>query len=561
MVDRRGYLRPQYRAVLPLLTRLNPERMEEAKVESQLAYDGDNAQHPIPRILTESEMQRLRKGVEQRGTALQRFLADHYSGKKTYRHIIPEEVVEKIIRRTSEQFYEKKMKGAAISFPYGPDLMRAPSGEFMVVEDNLGFVGGPGDIVLARKLLEKLAPELIGRLKPTDEPKEYFRLLADHARSHAIPKDGKIVMSSDVLEVYADYEASRLVPLLEEVGITTITPDSKLELHANKQGVELRKNGKKEGKPVGYVFLNGEHSWMDGSHKKTTRPVLLISEAMWALEELEKDGRFEALRQSIEDALKPKDESGGIDLKRLEAVLRDADIVYKGFWKDNSSAKGVMKAFFAGKVALNYSPGVDFANDKLFKKYVDDLVRFYMHEEPIIRSIPVEWFGVRNPDGTIGVNEPLITKQLEGGRHVDWVFKIVDGRGGKGIYIGPKMSEEERIELIEQIRKDPGRWTSEPYTTPSTLAGQIVDLRLLAQVSEDQVVVSPTPWSRGVGIDGNGKVNLSDAGHELPVVVVKDPPMHVWVKGENGLERLTIRRRPVDFTDPTEPSKDAAARG
>jgi uncharacterized circularly permuted ATP-grasp superfamily protein len=197
-------------------------------------------------------------------------------------------------------------------------------------------------------------------------------------------------------------------------------------------------------------------------------------------------------------------------------------------------------------------PGVDFVGDKELKSYVDELVRHYLKEEPLLPSIPVERFGVREASGEVRLDEDLLHRVLDDGAHRDWVFKVVDGRGGKGVYIGPKMSEEDRQELLAHIKSDPSRWVVEPYTTPSTLNGHIVDLRMVSQVTPDGVIVSPTPWGRGVPIEGDGKVNLSQAGREFAVAVVPDPPLHVWVKGESGLKRLTLRRRPVDTAPPPE---------
>lgn len=551
LVDKRGYLRPQYRAVLPLLARLTPERLETAVISSLHAFEGDNAQHPIPRVLTEHEVRTLTRGVTQRGTALRMLLEDYYSGKKSYTSVVSEEVVHAIVRRSNEQWYEGAVDPKHIAFPYGPDIMRAPNGKFMVIEDNAGFIGGPGDLALARKLLFQLAPELESRLRPVDDPKAYYKALVEHARAHAVPAGGEVIMVTDPNSA-ADNEDKRVSELLSAEGVTVVSPRSHPRMVAGKDGVFLRGEHGQPPRQVGYVFVLGEHRWMDASHP-TTRAALLVEEAAEALEDPEV--KLEARERAALQARLDEVHAGSNDVSKLNQAMRSLDLVNRGMLRANSPAKGVMDAYYAGKVAMNYVPGVDFVGDKELKSYVDDLVRHYLKEEPLLPSIPVERFGVREVSGEVRLDEDLLHRVLDDGAHRDWVFKVVDGRGGKGVYIGPKMSEEDRQELLAQIRSDPSRWVVEPYTTPSTLSGHIVDLRMVSQVTPDGVIVSPTPWGRGVPIEGDGKVNLSQAGREFAVAVVPDPPVHVWVKGESGLKRLTLRRRPIDAA-PSPPAVD-----
>ena len=58
----------------------------------------------------------------------------------------------------------------------------------------------------------------------------------------------------------------------------------------------------------------------------------------------------------------------------------------------------------------------------------------------------------------------------------------------------------------------------------SQVDGQFTDLRVLASVRRDSVVVSHTPWGRGVPArESNGKVNISDKGFEFAVCTAADP--------------------------------------
>jgi hypothetical protein len=392
-VDKRGYLRPQYRAVLPLLARLTPERLESAVNSSLQAFEGDNAQHPIPRVLTEHEVRTLTRGVTQRGTALRMLLEDYYSGNKSYTSVVSDDVVHAIVRRSNEQWYEGAVDPKHIAFPYGPDIMRAPNGKFMVIEDNAGFIGGPGDLALARKLLFQLAPELKSRLRPVDDPKAYYKALVEHARAHAVPAGGEVIMVTDPGSA-ADNEDKRVSELLSAEGVTVVSPRSHPRMVAGKDGVFLRGEHGQPPRQVGYVFVLGEHRWMDASHP-TTRAALLVEEAAEALED--PDVKLKARERAALQASLDEVHAGSTDVSKLSQTMRSLDLVNRGMLRANSPAKGVMDAYYAGNVAMNYVPGVDFVGDKELKSYVDDLVRHYLKEEPLLPSIPVERFGVRDP--------------------------------------------------------------------------------------------------------------------------------------------------------------------
>jgi uncharacterized circularly permuted ATP-grasp superfamily protein len=133
------------------------------------------------------------------------------------------------------------------------------------------------------------------------------------------------------------------------------------------------------------------------------------------------------------------------------------------------------------------------------------------------------------------LDSAALDRATNDGAYKRHVFKIVDGRGGVGIYIGPKMKAHEVQELKKKIRREPSRYVAEPFMSLSRLDGNIVDLRLLSVVDPEQVTVTPTPWGRGVPLEGDGKVNLSQRGREFAVVVVADPP--VAQKGYRGAKR------------------------
>ena len=78
----------------------------------------------------------------------------------------------------------------------------------------------------------------------------------------------------------------------------------------------------------------------------------------------------------------------------------------------------------AGGVTLANALGNGVADDKLLYTYVPDLIRYYLHEDPIIANVDT----YRLEDGP----RAEVLDRLD-----ELVVKPVDGSGGKGIVIGP----------------------------------------------------------------------------------------------------------------------------
>src|SRR5437867_4152640 len=73
-IDAAGAVRKPYRDVWPVVDALTPTRVRRAWRDSLRAFRGDNALHSVPRVLTAKEYDTLRRGVQQRATALRMFL-------------------------------------------------------------------------------------------------------------------------------------------------------------------------------------------------------------------------------------------------------------------------------------------------------------------------------------------------------------------------------------------------------------------------------------------------------------------------------------------------------
>jgi uncharacterized circularly permuted ATP-grasp superfamily protein len=446
---------------MKIYSNLTDSRRNQFLDQSLKDFKGDNALHPLPRMITEYEFQTLRKGTEQRGTALRKFLQDHYSGNKTYLDkVIPKNVIDRILKRTGDHHFDGKIPPEQIAFPYGPDIIRNPQGQWVVLEDNVGYIGGIGDLDFAKKTLLKNIPEYSGKLGEIYDSLEYYKEVVRIAKERAYPKNGAIVLIQ--VPPYPDNEDYRIRALFKQEGVKVITPNTKDQILINSDGVWIKDPISKQGKQrVGYLFLNGEHLWLDG--------------------------KSEVLKQILDEF-------------NLSSPTRRGGV-----------APGLIDAIIERKVAVNYAPGVDFVGDKEFYMYVDDLVRFYMKEDPILKNLP-----------TLKLEDPKTQELLfSNGQFKNYVIKAVDGRGGDDIFIGPKMNDTQILKAKKRIMKNPSRFIAQPFNHLSVVEDHIVDIRMISDVNPKSVYVSTTPWSRGTPISGNGKVNISSEGKEFVVIVTK----------------------------------------
>ncbi|PIS11894.1 MAG: hypothetical protein COT73_01520 [Bdellovibrio sp. CG10_big_fil_rev_8_21_14_0_10_47_8] len=505
-----GQVYPYYQEAYTVWSELSARKKAEFLKKSREAFRGDNALDAMPRIIPEQEYdQVLKKGVEQRAQAIQAFLEDHYSGKKSYAQakIIPEAVITRLLQRNHELSYSGKIPESQISFMYGPDIIKDQKGIWRVIEDNPGFIGGLGDLRLAQQFMTSQIPELTNSFRYR-KSESFYQNLTDRFKERAAAMGGKVVMY--MTPPYADNEDSRIRAILKDYQIETVTPSSKKQLKVTNSGVYLYDKTDLSSAPekVGFVFLNGEHAWLDPSYSANLER-LIIEEAQSHLSEGDLDSRT---RAQLEKELAQE----VLDITRIRQILSKSNYAssIQATIAQTKGVRGLTQAILEGKVDANYTPGVDFIGDKEFYLYVEKLVQFYLHEKPVLRNIPTERF---SEEPSLRLNSKLFDRVFSdlGG----YVIKKVDGRGGDAVWVGPKISESEIPALKARILADPSEYIVQKYTPLSRLNNNIVDIRVIADVAPKSVYVTDAPWGRGLPADGNGKVNLSDQGREITVLV------------------------------------------
>jgi len=134
----------------------------------------------IPRIVNAQEWEKMEKGLIQRITALNLFLADIYSDQKIIKDgIIPKEVIYSSKNFLAPCMGIKPPKNIWIHIT-GTDLIRGNDGEYMVLEDNLRCPSGVSYMLENRELLKQTFPEVVAKtqIRPiADYPHKLLQML------------------------------------------------------------------------------------------------------------------------------------------------------------------------------------------------------------------------------------------------------------------------------------------------------------------------------------------------------------------------------------------------
>ncbi|MBX9866013.1 MAG: circularly permuted type 2 ATP-grasp protein, partial [Burkholderiales bacterium] len=130
---------------------------------------------PVPRIISATDWEYLKKGIEQRVTALNMFLDDVYhDGRILKEKIIP---AEKIYGNAQFQacMVNHDLPHKVYTQICGVDLIRHDDGQYYVLEDNMRVPSGVSYMLQNRRMSQRLFPELFKNY--TVEPVEHYSLL------------------------------------------------------------------------------------------------------------------------------------------------------------------------------------------------------------------------------------------------------------------------------------------------------------------------------------------------------------------------------------------------
>jgi uncharacterized circularly permuted ATP-grasp superfamily protein len=406
---------------------------------------------PVPRVLSAADWAHLSRGVEQRTRALNAFLADVYrpGGRRRTDDDQQAEVVRAGVVPEWIVSASPGLRPAAVGL--------AAEGQQRITVSGLDLLHGPGGWVVLEDNLR--VPSGIG----------YALTNRDSGRA-ALPR------------LYRDAEGAGLVDPAESVALLRAALADAAPARCS-------------GVPQLGLLTDGPHNSAWFEHRLLAEAMgvpIATPERLWATP------------------------SGGVAVQ-VDGERVPVDVLYRRF--DEAELAGHLtpsgvpvdvllgEAVRAGKLAIANVPGNGVADDKATYKYVREMIRFYLGEQPVLDAVPT-WLLADEAD-LAAVRDRL---------H-ELVVKPVDGYGGQGVVFGSLCTAAELAELQAQVLATPHRFVAqEPVdfsTVPTVVDGMIVprraDLRVFA-VAGTTTQALPAPLSRVALTEGSLLVNSSQGG-------------------------------------------------
>jgi uncharacterized circularly permuted ATP-grasp superfamily protein len=196
---------------------------------------------------------------------------------------------------------------------------------------------------------------------------------------------------------------------------------------------------------------------------------------------------------------------------------QQVDVIYRRQDADNLAAADgsltefgelLLPALRSGRLRCANAFGTALGDDKLTHAYVEEMIRFYLGEEPLLRSVP-------SYDLT---DEEARKEAME--RLDELVIKPRGGFGGHGVTIMPRASEPERKRANAVVRRRPEHFiaqepiaiSSHPTIRGDSLRPRRIDLRPFVISSADGQTAMTGGLTRFAQGAGEMVVNSSQGG-------------------------------------------------
>jgi uncharacterized circularly permuted ATP-grasp superfamily protein len=204
MFEAPGEVRAHYRALHDELRGLNPAGFDERRREADIQFlyqgitftvysqaEGTERIFPfdlVPRVVPRREWEWLERGLVQRVTALNLFLADVYGPQRILREGRVDVELVLAARHFRREMVGLRVPGGVYAHVIGTDIVRDELGDYLVLEDNLRTPSGVSYVLENRQAMKRVFSGLFARygVMPVEHyPNELLKTLrasapADH---------------------------------------------------------------------------------------------------------------------------------------------------------------------------------------------------------------------------------------------------------------------------------------------------------------------------------------------------------------------------------------------
>jgi uncharacterized circularly permuted ATP-grasp superfamily protein len=169
---------------------------------------------------------------------------------------------------------------------------------------------------------------------------------------------------------------------------------------------------------------------------------------------------------------------------------------------------GLMSAYQAGNLTLANAVGTGIADDKAVYSFMPEIVKFFLGEEPILKTVPT--WRCRDQD-----HLSYVLDNIE-----EMVVKEVHGSGGYGMLVGPAANKATIAAFRSKLKASPNNFIAQPTLALSTcptfvdsgIAPRHVDLRPFVLAGRDRIRIVPGGLTRVALKKGSLIVNSSQGG-------------------------------------------------
>ena len=198
-------------------------------------------------------------------------------------------------------------------------------------------------------------------------------------------------------------------------------------------------------------------------------------------------------------------------LERVDVIYRriDDDFLDPLYFMADSGlgVTGLMNAYRAGNVTIANAIGAGVGDDKAVYRYVPEMIRFYLDEEPLLDNVPTyDCNDARQRQHVLANLDKLVVKNT-------------NASGGYGMLMGPFASVAEREHFRDLVEANPRDYIAQPVVniscSPTLVDGAVakrhVDLRPFALYGRS-VEVPSAALTRVALREGSLVVNSSQGG-------------------------------------------------
>ncbi|MFK7830941.1 MAG: circularly permuted type 2 ATP-grasp protein [Congregibacter sp.] len=205
---------------------------------------------------------------------------------------------------------------------------------------------------------------------------------------------------------------------------------------------------------------------------------------------------------------------------RVDVIYRriDEDFMDPEAFREDSvlGVAGLMRSWRAGNVAIANAPGAGVADDKVVYAFVPEMIRYYLKQKPLIKSVPTYLCMLEK-------DRDYVLQNI-----ADLVVKPANESGGYGLMVGPHADKATHRKFAKLIKNDPRNYIAQPTlalsTAPTFIGDEIqprhLDLRPFILQSKD-IWVTPGGLTRVAMVEGSLVVNSSQGGGSKDTWIVE----------------------------------------